>query len=365
MQSDRVDAARKRDTKQPMPKPRPPRQLAAWKLALIDLALIGLSLVVFALFDHVIPEPQRAAVSPKRVAALEAAMPTISAATPLPTSTPQAAVAAAEAPEASPSPTPRPGDFSAKFADKFTDGEIIQTEDSYRSANLNITLRRYEFEVGEYEQVAYVQDIYIRSIDCLRSGLAHNTYGKAIAEEVLAMANRAGAVAAINGDYYGHNKEGVVIRDGVVYRDSFVADTQVLIIFRDGTMQAYREESDFDIDEVMARDPWQGYCFGPRLLDGSGNLLDGYYATGHDPRTLIGMVEPGHYMFIVVDGRQPGYSEGLTQEESAMLCQKLGLNMAFNLDGGKTSQMTFLGEMANQPYEGGREISDIVYVAEP
>ena len=163
MQTERVDAARKRDTKQPMPKPRPPRQLAAWKLALIDIALIGLSLVVFALFDHVIPEPQRAAVSPKRVAALEAGMPTISAATPLPASTPQAAVAATGAP--GPSPTPRPGDFSAKFADKFTDGEIIQTEDSYRSANLNITLSRYEFEVGEYEQVAYVQDIYIRSID--------------------------------------------------------------------------------------------------------------------------------------------------------------------------------------------------------
>jgi exopolysaccharide biosynthesis protein len=36
-----------------------------------------------------------------------------------------------------------------------------------------------------------------------------------------------------------------------------------------------------------------------------------------NPRSAIGYYEPGHYCFIVVDGRQNGYSDGMTLDELA------------------------------------------------
>ena len=69
-------------------------------------------------------------------------------------------------------------------------------------------------------------------------------------------------------------------------------------------------------------------------------------------------------MFFVIDGRQSGYARGMTYSECANLCQSLGLTTAYNLDGGRTSQMTFLGAIANQPYKNGRPTSDIVYIAD-
>lgn len=347
--------------------PQPPRQLPAWQLFLIDFALVGICLLVFALFDHVIPVKQQA------VSVVSATMQPEIAALAVPTEAPAEAPApagedgASAAPEAAATPEPAPaiGDFSQKFADKFTSGEVIQTADSYQSANLNITLSRYDFSIGSYEEVAYVQDIYVRSIDCIHRCFAEDTFGKAITESVLEMANRSGAVCAINGDYYGHNNGGIVICDGVLYRDNFGADIQTLVLFRDGTMKCYRSASEFNAQQVMADGAWQSFSFGPVYVEDGAINSKGFKSANHDPRTIIGMVEPGHYMFIVVDGRQKGYSEGMTYAESAELCQKLGCKVAFNLDGGKTSQMTFQGAIANQPYKNGREISDIVYVAEP
>ena len=349
--------------------PQPPRQMPPWLIILIDCVLIGVSLLVFALFDHVIPEVEQSvpivSTTPEPVVTVEPASDDTQPeadAQPEIDSQPEADVPA----EPTPVPTVEEGDFSLKFADKFTDGAVIQTDTTYQSPNLNITLNTYKFNVGSYEQVAYVEDIYVRKIECFRSCLAKDKYGKAITEEVLDMAKRCDAVCAINGDYYGHNKSGIVIRDGVLYRGTFGADMETLVLFRDGTMKGYRRMSEFDADEVMAQGAWQGWCFGPLLLDGQGNLFErGYKSVNHDPRTIVGMIEPGHYVFIVVDGRQNGYSEGLTYKESAELCQKLGCVIAFNLDGGKTSQMTFNGETANHPYHGGREISDILYIAEP
>lgn len=331
--------------------PQPPRQLPAWQLFLIDLALVGICLLVFALFDHVIQVRKQA------VPVMQ------SAAEPAPAAPQTVAVDQAQ-PEATVAPAV--GDFSQKFADKFTDGEIIQTEDSYRSANLNVTLTRHEFDVEGYHEVMFVQDIYIRNIECLRTVFAKDNFGKAITEDFMSMSDRAVAVAAVNADFYSHNSLGVVIRNGVMYRDTWAPDLQVLVIFRDGTMKVYRTEAEFNTKEVMDAGAWQAFTFGPGLLDGNGNLLpEGYESTNHNPRTIIGMVEPGHYMFIVIDGRQGGYSDGMTYKGSARICQELGCQMAFNLDGGKTSQMSFQGHVANHPYSGGRDTSDIVYVAEP
>ena len=337
------------------PRPRPPRQLKAWLLAAIDVGLIVVCLLVFALFDHVIPRAQIKVVSA------------------LPTNAPQtAAPQATDAPPASPddpapaaTAEPRVGDFSDVFADKFTAGEVIQTGTSYQSANLNVTLTRYEGKSGNYDEVYFVQDIYVRNIECLRTVFAKDTYGKSISEDVESMSRRVSSICAINSDYYGYGNAGIVIRNGELFRSEFEPNEEVLIIYRDGSMRVFRGESDLDVEQAMEDGAWQSFSFGPGLLDASGDIrAEGYERVNHDPRTIIGMIEPGHYLFIVVDGRQNGYSDGLTYAGCAQLAKELGCKVAYNLDGGRTSQMTFMGSMVNRPYKDGRDTSDMIYIAD-
>jgi len=349
-----------------IPRPKPPRFKSPLRLALIDILCIGICLVLFALSDHVIPKPARK-VTPTTV-------PTATS-TPMPTATPDPAqetsVQITPEPTAEPTPTPVIGDFSDKFADKFTSGEVIATENSYQSANVNITVTQYRNENPLLTY--YVQDIYIRSIDCLRTCFAEDTFGKSIVENVLDMAVRNSAIAAINSDFYGYGNAGVVIRNGELYRREWESGEQVLLIYRDGSMVIYRDESELDIDQAMSNGAWQSFSFGPPLVENGQpcyEATDGLYekdkGTYHDPRTIIGMYEPGHYAFIVADGRQEedNYSHGLTYPEAVELCQSLGLTLAYNLDGGRTSQMTFLNEITNQPYKNGRQTSDLIYIAD-
>ena len=65
-----------------------------------------------------------------------------------------------------------------------------------------------------------------------------------------------------------------------------------------------------------------------------------------------------------MDGRQEGYSTGMTLEELSQLFYDMGCQEAYNLDGGQSAVMAFDGELANQPYGGGRNISDILYIGE-
>lgn len=83
---------------------------------------------------------------------------------------------------------------------------------------------------------------------------------------------------------------------------------------------------------------------------------------GDNPRTVLGYYAPGHYAVLVVDGR--GESAGLSLDELAGLCEELGFTLAYNLDGGKSSVMTFNDAIVNQPAGGGRAISDVIYIAE-
>jgi len=85
--------------------------------------------------------------------------------------------------------------------------------------------------------------------------------------------------------------------------------------------------------------------------------------SGNNPRTAIGYYEPGHYCFVVVDGRQEN-SDGMSLAELAALFQELGCKEAYNLDGGKSSAMVWNGSLVNDPADGGRRVSDIVYIAE-
>jgi exopolysaccharide biosynthesis protein len=71
-----------------------------------------------------------------------------------------------------------------------------------------------------------------------------------------------------------------------------------------------------------------------------------------NPRTAIGVQADGRVIMVVVDGRQPRYSAGLTLLGLAQLMRDLGAVDAMNLDGGGASTMVVKGDVVNRPSDG-------------
>jgi hypothetical protein len=70
------------------------------------------------------------------------------------------------------------------------------------------------------------------------------------------------------------------------------------------------------------------------------------------PRTAIGQTRDGRVLLVVVDGRQPGYSVGMTTFEMALTMVRLGAVRAMQFDGGGSSTLAFDGRVLNRPSDG-------------
>lgn len=96
----------------------------------------------------------------------------------------------------------------------------------------------------------------------------------------------------------------------------------------------------------------------PVNLEGLGSSL----AARH-PRSALGLTNDGRLLLVVVDGRQPGMSEGMTFDELADLMVELGAWTAMALDGGSSSELWANGKVINTPAGGGeRRISNGILV---
>jgi hypothetical protein len=73
------------------------------------------------------------------------------------------------------------------------------------------------------------------------------------------------------------------------------------------------------------------------------------------PRTGVGQTADGRILLVAVDGRQPGYSTGLTNFELALLMMRLGAVTASALDAGGSTTMAFDGKLLNRPSDPGGE----------
>ena len=249
--------------------------------------------------------------------------------------------------------------LAEKFADRFTDSVTV-TENSYTSPDISITVD----EVNEDNLTYYVADIYVRDIDCFRTALAGDTYGSGFRDSIEDMAVLNNALLAVNGDYYGNTTEGVVIRNGVIYRDN-PTNCDVCVLYYDGSMKVMPGSS-FSVEEAVEDGAWQAWTFGPALLDAGGDPITEFASTNRiinaNPRTAIGYYEPGHYCLVVVDGR--GESSGISLPRLSRLFDTLGCTAAYNLDGGNSSIMVWGNEVINNPSGGGRESSDALLIAE-
>ncbi len=243
--------------------------------------------------------------------------------------------------------------------------EVILTEDTYRDENIAITITEYR----EYDTSIYVADIVLSSPEYLQTAFAQNAYGRNVTAKTSEIAESVEAILAINGDYYGAQEEGYVLRGGVLYRSSAAAGQTDLVIYDDGSFEIISEE-EITAEELLANGAQQILSFGPALItEGTVAVSEGDEvgkAKSSNPRTAIGVIDDLHYVFVVSDGRTDE-SEGLSLSQLAEFMADLGVTTAYNLDGGGSSTMYFNGEVVNNPTSSGRTIkersvSDIVYI---
>ena len=232
----------------------------------------------------------------------------------------------------------------------------VLTDTSYNDGNISITLQT----VRAYGSTIYVADVILASPEYLQTSLAHGVYGRNVKDKTSNIAKTANAILAVNGDYYGARESGYVIRNGILYRSKAKRNAEDLVIYRDGSFEIINE-SEISAQTLLENGAWNVLSFGPALLIDGNISVDSKKATGqakaNNPRTAIGIVDKLHYLFVVSDGRTK-LSDGLSLRELAQVLQGLGATIAYNLDGGGSSTMVFLGRIVNNPTSNGRRISE-------
>ena len=314
-----------------------------------------------------VPTPTVTAESVK--VALESPPPVAPTDTPEPTATPTPTDTPVPTPTPVPTATPTPDcPHGGDHPDVFCTGEPVRTETSYVSENVSITIRRIENPEGfPKPMVCFVADIYIEDITSIRSAWSRDTLRSSVNDpgDVLDLMAREKALLMINGDYVGKWKFGCVVKNGQPIRQVDNPRYDACVLLRDGTLLTL-DGTKTNSEQIMAMDPWQAWCFGPALLDEAGHAKTSFNSslTGPNPRTVLGYYAPGHYCFVVVEGRRDRYSKGMNLLQLSKFMESLGCAAAYNMDGGDSSVMAFDAKRVNRP-SGIRKIPDVIYICEP
>ena len=296
----------------------------------------------------------------KKAGSLLQAVSTTPAPTGTPTASPLPAVTPLPAPTvtATPEPTPTPHPWAAYFR---ADGEaeeviVADTEREhweYRTDTLSILIDRYHVLNADGRPIAYCV-AHIRqknNVSAFRAGMRDKgSVSSRGLEQPWHMARRMQAVLAVTGDNMTQaetNIKGILMRDGKVYSAKQAADT--LALYPDLSLRIFAP-GETTPEALLADGVENTFSFGPTLI------RDGVVNTGGtrtklgaiNPRCGIGMVEPGHFIVITVDGRQRDYSQGISIGAFMHLFYTHGCVQAYNLDGGSSTAMVFMGEHLNR-----------------
>ncbi|MGT2847245.1 phosphodiester glycosidase family protein [Streptococcus massiliensis] len=243
---------------------------------------------------------------------------------------------------------------------------VSTTDTSYKDDNLSITL---ETKTVNNTQV-YVASVTTSTTGLLKTALAQDTYGTNITAKTSVTAAANNAILAVNGDYYGANSTGYVIRNGIVYRDTVRQNSSNgdLAIYKDGSFKIIYENQ-VTAQELVNQGVVNLLAFGPSLVENGEISVDTNSEVGQsmssNPRTAIGIIDENHYIIVVSDGRT-SESKGLSLYQLAEVMKSYGVKTAYNLDGGGSSTLYFNGKVVNKPTTNGnniseRAVSDIVY----
>ena len=183
------------------------------------------------------------------------------------------------------------------------------------------------------------------------------------------MAEEARAVYAQSGDFYSYRVAhdrypGNIVRDGkVIHNKSYSAmvhatpNLATMGFFPSGRAEV-NEAWEMSAKDYVSRGATTVVAFGPILIrDGEAQDVSDPAYTHREPRSCIGVIESGHYVGLLVEGRK-SHSAGATLAECAALLLDMGCSDAINLDGGNTAAMLFMGESVQMAENGGVDTND-------
>ncbi len=185
----------------------------------------------------------------------------------------------------------------------------------------------------------------------------------------IAAGHRRQVLAAVNGDFF--SAEGFPIGPEVGVSGVRTTTDRPAVVFRGGSTPWIGSTGVEKGVRVTAPDwPLEGEGPGvvqviggfPELLNEGQRVGDlevgarASFAEGRHPRTAIGVDARGDRLWIVVvDGRQEGYSAGMSLPELTELFEALGADEALNLDGGGSSVMVVGGRALSRPSDATGE----------
>ena len=238
--------------------------------------------------------------------------------------------------------------------------DVTDPDDILGQANLEVgdkDYAGYTVSVNDIEQGIVISDIsgqgYRGKVmlidDPSRVYLGTTTMKGVEGLRIRAMMEEYGAIAGINASGFADPNDSGTGGDiiGLSYSDGEYWGEEVSyygsILITEDDKLVVGNVRDWKNYEIRA-----GIQFGPVLIADGEAQIEGSGGYGIQPRTAIGQREDGVIVFLVVDGRNPGWSLGCTMGDLIEILQKYGVVNAACCDGGSSSVLAYNGEVINK-----------------
>lgn len=218
-----------------------------------------------------------------------------------------------------------------------------------------IRIELYKVNPGTYR--GYAMKVKLKSPDAMTMTLGKDMLGGS--ETTKQAVQRYGAVAGINaGGFADSRGKRYPLSTTIVggkYVNGFEATYKDLFfvgLSKFGKLIGGKFERKEDLDRL---EPMFGASFVPILLqDGRKTAIPEKWRSSplRAPRTVIGNYKDDQLVILVIDGRDENGSSGATLEELQAKLQKMGVQDAYNLDGGGSSSLVVNGRVVNSPSDG-------------
>ena len=229
--------------------------------------------------------------------------------------------------------------------------------------------------------IAWKEFIERRTCTCVEVKIAHgsqirrklteDTYGSSVQLYASELAKASNAVVAANADFYAFRPIGVTVYQRKLYRFNphqldlcFINSEGDMIFTRAGELTSEEQTQRF-VDE---NDILFSLAFGPVLVDNGELQYCANYPMGEIgeefSRSCIAMTDKLHYLLMTINWNDEYDTPRANVNELARIIYSKNVWKAYNLDGGQTSEIVFMGAPYNRvDWKNERVVSDIIYFA--
>ena len=234
---------------------------------------------------------------------------------------------------------------------------------SYEDPTITVTLSSGRYSDCDW----WMADIRIVSPTQLRT-VSAGGFNTSMTMTGSFLAKSVNAVLAVDGDYYFYTGKGYILRQGILYKNILDGTTDILLIDEAGDFHVIPKAKQGEgVDTINGKKVINAMYFGPALVI-DGKPVHNVSAAGMAEdkgrqRMALCQVGPLHYMCICCAGPARG-SAGMRLQDFTYFVADMGVETAYNLDGGDSTMLIFNGEKINDVNNASsRKISDIVYFA--